>query len=378
MADEQPHRARIPPLPEGISRPLWSVMIPTYNCALYLRETLVSVLPQDPGAEIMQIEVVDDCSDKDNPAAVVEELGHGRVQFYRQPRNQGYIRNFETCLHRARGRLIHLLHGDDYVRAGFYGRLQQAFEANPDIGAAFCRTIYLDEQGHWLSISRLEQPNSGVLTNWLQKIAGGQRVTTPAVVVRREVYENLGGFDRRLSCAGEDWEMWIRIATRYPFWFEVEPLAAYRVKRAGSLTAGSSPTGELARDMRKATEIVESYLPDYLPAPLACKLTNQARAMYALWALEVVQQMPTKGNLGSFVAQLAEVIRCSHSWKIICLLIFFLVRKGASGSRSVVRTRVALLGGVVARFRTMTSGPRRPPRRARLPSRRSVSTSGPS
>jgi hypothetical protein len=28
------------------------------------------------------------------------------------------------------------------------------------------------------------------------------------------IYEEIGGFDRRLSCAGEDWEMWVRIATR--------------------------------------------------------------------------------------------------------------------------------------------------------------------
>ena len=61
------HRARILPVPEGTPRPVWSVMIPTYNCAKYLRETLVSVLAQDPGPEQMQIEVVDDYSTKDEP-----------------------------------------------------------------------------------------------------------------------------------------------------------------------------------------------------------------------------------------------------------------------------------------------------------------------
>jgi glycosyltransferase involved in cell wall biosynthesis len=60
MSKQHPYRAIIPPIPDGTPRPLWSVMIPTYNCANYLRETLASVLAQDPGFEIVQIEVVDD------------------------------------------------------------------------------------------------------------------------------------------------------------------------------------------------------------------------------------------------------------------------------------------------------------------------------
>jgi hypothetical protein len=40
-----------------------------------------SVLAQDPGSEVMQIEVVDDCSTEDDPKAVVEELGQGSRQF---------------------------------------------------------------------------------------------------------------------------------------------------------------------------------------------------------------------------------------------------------------------------------------------------------
>src|SRR5215470_11545792 len=79
--NETVYRARVLPVPDGTTRPLWSVMIPTYNCAKYLRETLTSVLAQDPGAEQMQIDVVDDCSTEDDPEAVVRELG-SRVVFH--------------------------------------------------------------------------------------------------------------------------------------------------------------------------------------------------------------------------------------------------------------------------------------------------------
>ena len=112
-------------------------MIPTYNCAQYLRETLASVLARDPGPEQMQIEVVDDCSTKDDPEAVVREMGGGRVTFYRQPQNAGHVRNFETCLQRACGILVHQLHGDDFVRDGFYVRMAAAFRAHPEIGRRF-------------------------------------------------------------------------------------------------------------------------------------------------------------------------------------------------------------------------------------------------
>jgi glycosyltransferase involved in cell wall biosynthesis len=340
MNRKSPDKATILSVPHGTQRPLWSVMIPTYNCAKYLRETIASVLSQDLGSDIMQIEVIDDCSNQDDPKAVVEELGRDRIEFYQQKENVGYITNFETCLQRARGKLIHLLHGDDCVKDGFYRQMQSAFEANPEIGAAFCRHLYIDERGHLLSISDLEQPESGIIKNWLHKIAAGQRLVTPSIVVRREVYEQLGGFDRRFCCAGEDWEMWVRIATCYPFWFEVEPLAAYRVKREGSLTGNTSYTGKIARDMRKATEIIESYLSEYMPNPLASQLTHQARKMYALWALEAAEQISIKKDFGAFMAQIQEVFRCSYSWTIIRSVVRLLLRKAVGLSLQVLQSSI--------------------------------------
>src|SRR5690242_12222648 len=76
---------RIDPVPDDVGRPFWSVMIPTYNGTDYLREALESVLRQDPGPDQMQIELVDNCSTRNDPEIVAREIGGGRVACYRQP-----------------------------------------------------------------------------------------------------------------------------------------------------------------------------------------------------------------------------------------------------------------------------------------------------
>jgi glycosyltransferase involved in cell wall biosynthesis len=308
------YQAKIQPVPEGQYRPLWSVMIPTYNCADYLRETLSSVLAQDLGAEVMQIAVVDDCSTQDDPEAVVEELGKGRIQFYQQPQNVGYIRNFETCLQRSHGHLIHLLHGDDCVLPGFYQKMQTLFEKYLEIGSAFCRQIIMDDNGHWKRFSQLEQEESGILSNWLERIAAYHSVQTPSVVVRREVYEKLGGFDTRLLSCGEDWEMWVRIAAYYPVAYEVEPLALYR-DRSNSLTKRSVQTAQNIRDVHQATEIIRTYLP--LPPATADRVLQKADEGWALWALHFAHEAVSRGDSSTAIAQLREGLQCSRSYGVI-------------------------------------------------------------
>lgn len=313
MNNSQAYRPTIPPVSEGVSRPLWSVMIPTYNCADYLRQTLTSVLTQDPGAEVMQISVIDDCSTKDDPKAVVEELGRGRVEFYRQPENVGYIRNFETCLLRSHGKLIHLLHGDDCVKNGFYRQMQLAFQENPEIGAAFCRHIAVDENGNQIWVSDLEQSERGILRNSIERLAVRQRIQTPSIVVRRDIYEKLGGFDRRFSCCGEDWEMWVRIAAQYPIWYEVEPLAVYRI-HSKSLSRMSTRTGADIRDLRMAIEIMKPYL----PAPVANQLSKQAREHWAIFAIRhLAPKMLATGDTTGALIQIKEALKCSKSFKVI-------------------------------------------------------------
>ncbi|MFB2838108.1 glycosyltransferase family 2 protein [Floridanema evergladense] len=318
----EPYRDPVPPVPEGVERPIWSVMIPTYNCARYLRETLTSVLSQDLGSDVMQIEVIDDCSTEDDLEQVVKELAGDRVVFYQQPKNVGHTKNFQTCLERSRGKLIHLLHGDDCVRDGFYRKMQQAFEQNSEIGASFCRWIFMDERSHWQSITALEQPESGILSNWLEKLAQMQTISTPSIVVRREVYERLGGFDHRLSWT-EDWEMWTRIAANYSMWYEVEPLALYRVHSASN-TGRYKQTGENIQDVRRSIEIIKSYLPE----TSADRVVKKTRENWALITLESASRMLIEGNIADTVIQMREGLKFSQSMRVIWFGTSLLLKTG--------------------------------------------------
>lgn len=289
-------------------RPLWSVMIPTYNPHLeYLEKTLISVLEQDLGVDQMQIEVVDDRSTQNDPEELVRKVGQGRVSFYRQPKNLGLIGNWNACISRADGHLVHILHQDDVVKPGFYRRLQVAFEQEPSIGAAFCRYFYTDEKGCERDLSLLERETPGIIPNWIERIAVTQRIECPSIVVKREVYEKLGGFCQEAHYAA-DWEMWKRIAAYYSVWYEPELLACYR-SHSSSETSRLIKSGANIADTLKAIEISQSYL----PTTISTELSNQARENCAFKALNIARHLLSKGDVDAAIAQIREGIKSSQS-----------------------------------------------------------------
>lgn len=243
----------------GVRRPAWSVMIPSFNCADFLEATLTSVLAQDPGPDVMQIEVVDDCSTTDHPDQVVADVGRGRVGFHRQAGNVGISRNFTTCLQRSAGHLVHVLHGDDIVYPGFYSTIASILDDHPQAGGVLTGAHDIDESGNVIGTNEILRPERGVLERFHPQIFEWNPVRAPAVVARREVYEQVGGFrDGLRFCA--DWDMWKRLATATPLVYEPQILTGYRVH-------GRSDTAKLGmsipqiREMFEAVQIGHTYLP---------------------------------------------------------------------------------------------------------------------
>lgn len=312
---------RIDPQPANIERPFWSVMIPVYNCAGYLREALLSVLCQDPGPREMQIAVIDNCSDADDPESVVSEIGGGRVQFYRQLRNVGVIGNFNDCIRHATGEWVHMLHADDTVRAGFYQRLRDGLAAHPKAKAGACRFIHMDEGSHWLSIAEPEARTPSLLSDeFFPKLFVKQRFVSAALVVHRSVYEEIGGFRSEIPhCA--DWDMWKRIAFRYAIYYEPEPLACYRVHAQSDMSRLVN-TGENVVEQRRS--ILLSYAE--MPRDKVARYYRSAMKQAGVYAVAHARRLWVNGNHHAAWRQLKEGMRCSMGPAVMARVLFFFAR----------------------------------------------------
>jgi hypothetical protein len=180
------------------------------------------------------------------------------VSYFRQTQNVGSLRNFETCLNRARGHYVHLLHGDDRVVDGFYQTLGQLFAQHPQAGAAFSNYTSINETGEQLAVTTpIDQ--AGILDNWLLRIAERQHIQYASIAVRRAVYEHLGSFYG--TSYGEDWEMWVRIARHYPVAYTPEVLAEYR-GHTSSISSEKEKHGLILADLTRVIGLIETHLPE--------------------------------------------------------------------------------------------------------------------
>jgi hypothetical protein len=196
--------------------------------------------------------------------------------------------------------LVHLLHQDDFVRDGFYARVESGLAAHPDAGAAFVQPSYVDSTGRDLTRGFQVSTRSGLLDDWIEHVFVQLRFACAGIVVRRSVYERLGGYDTRLRYT-LDWDMWQRIAVSTPIWYEPERLACCRLH-------GTSATNRLLRSGRNLREIAWSIERGraYLGPEAGPATARRARTAYTQWAYrgarELLRQRRWLAGLGQLWA----------------------------------------------------------------------------
>jgi hypothetical protein len=285
-----------------------SVMIPTHNPdPAHLCAALTSVTEQIGGADF-QIEVVDDASADFDAQRFLAEAGLRGVGAHRNPQRLGLAGNWNACIERARGRWVHILHQDDFVLPGFYAAMRSGIERSSGIGAAFCDTYFVDHNERRRTRSTIRARRAGILEDWQQHVFVQLAIQSAAIVVRREAYEAIGGFDDDFDYV-LDWDLWKRLAVRYPLWYEPRPLACYRMHRT-SQTARLRRTGQNIAEIAASIARSESLLaPD-----VRAEVSLRARRAYSVFAVEnAITSIVDDRDGAAALAQLSEARRMSSA-----------------------------------------------------------------
>lgn len=242
-------------------KPNFSVMIPAWNPnPEYLKEALFSVLNQKTEGISLQIAIVDDASDRvDIKGLLVEWEIADKVDYHRNESQHGIGGNWNRCIELAKGEWIHIFHQDDVLLDGFYAKMNSVQRSIPTVKAIFSRNVYLDEIGNWRTLSRRESQIDGFLPDFLYSVHESD-VQCPSVIVRSEVYKEIGVFNVDLSYS-LDKEMWARIASKYSWYYLVNPLSCFRVHEK-SQSHKVLVSNKMIDDVLKGAQIVWSYMTD--------------------------------------------------------------------------------------------------------------------
>ena len=250
----------IAPVAADLPRPRWSVMIPVRNRLEYLEQCLRSVLNQAPGPDEMQIEVVDNSTHEIDVRVFVRQIAGDRIGYYRQPRELGMAENWNSCIDRTRGELVHILHDDDWVGPNFYAEMGDLARRQPACGVLVSRAFIVDDRGSILSLSARAERYEENCTTDPGPILYNNLFRTPAVVMRRTSVERSGGF--RNFGHVSDWDMWVRLVSAEGCCFTNQPLAYYRLS-ATNLTEFHERSGAAAADSIGLGVVLQTEIPEF-------------------------------------------------------------------------------------------------------------------
>jgi glycosyltransferase involved in cell wall biosynthesis len=182
----------------GSYQPLVSVIIPSFNHAQFLRECVDSVLDQDyPRIEVI---VVDDGS-MDGSLQLLQSYGD-RIKLLRQEGGrQARARNLGLTV--ASGELIAFLDSDDRYLPGRITAAVDVFENDSAAGVVWADYCTIDAQGR--SIAKQHWHPLG--SDFRRTLIAGNPICNATVTVRRQLLDEIGGFDERAPrvCDGAAW-----------------------------------------------------------------------------------------------------------------------------------------------------------------------------
>ena len=214
---------------------LVSIVLPTYNGARYLAESVQSVI--DQMYQNWELVIVDDASTDKTPEiiAVYKEQDQ-RIRSFRHQENQRLPGALNTGFNNARGEYLSWTSDDNIYHPDALKEMVGLLEKNPEVHFVYTDYNLIDEEGEIIEEIPVEDP----------EVLGLQDAIGGCFLYRRIVHETLGGYDETLFLA-EDLDFWLRAHIN----FKLQPLHinlySYR-DHPGSLTQSKSRQVYLAHE----------------------------------------------------------------------------------------------------------------------------------
>ena len=190
------------PLPD---QPLISIVVPSYNQAAFIRQTLESCLAQD--YRPIEIVVVDGASTDGTVDILRTFAAHPEVSWTSEP-DTGVVEAVNKGLRRARGEICGIQSSDDTYLPGAFAQAVNEFAQHPEMALVYADAVKIVAAGHELARART---GPFTIENFLSKQTV---VLQPAAFFRRSAFLEIGGWSADFFNA--DTECWLRMVLRHP------------------------------------------------------------------------------------------------------------------------------------------------------------------
>ena len=208
--------------------PLISVIIPVFNGEKTIEATIASVLNQT--FTDFELIVVDDGS-RDLTSSIVSSIKDPRLKLFSYE-NAGVSNSRNRGFSHASGEFISFLDADDLWTPDKLEAQLKALQENPLAAVAYSWVDYINQAGRFYRAGNHMTVNGDIHKIMLvnNPLENGSNP-----LIRRQAFAEIGGFDQKLEGA-EDWDMWLRLASRFHFVCVPFPQVLYRmsIKSASS------------------------------------------------------------------------------------------------------------------------------------------------
>jgi glycosyltransferase involved in cell wall biosynthesis len=198
---------------------LVTVVIPCYNDGAFIIEAVDSILNQT--FQDFHIVIIDDGSNDTTKIILKEIKGDNITVIYQK--NQGVSAARNKAISLSDSKFILTLDADDYFEPTFLEKALREISNDKSIGVV---GSYYTLFGDCFEEKKTVKPIGGKIKNFLVKNEG-----IASCLFKRECWEQVGGYDKKMKLGYEDWEFWIAILSKsWEMKIIKETLFNYRIK----------------------------------------------------------------------------------------------------------------------------------------------------